>query len=197
MRSVEDSDRLELALIENMARQDLNPIDAARACAALVDDLGMSKEDVGRRVGRSRASISNLTRLLELPDEVLTMLESGEISEGHGRAILQATDRSAQRSLARQVGDRGLSVRETEALARSTTNAPAKPRKSRFARVEPGAEQARLELEEQLTAALGHDLKVRLRRTASGKAGARLEVDFDNFDELREFAARVSGPPAV
>ena len=125
------------------------------------------------------------------------MLESGVLSEGHGRAILQATERQAQRSLARQVRDRGLSVRETEALARSTTNAPAKPRKSRFGRVEPGAEAARLDMEEQLTEAFGRELKVRLRRTTAGKAGARVEIDFDSFDELREFAARVADPRSV
>src|SRR5919108_2854216 len=105
VRSTEDDERLELALIENMARQDLNPVDAARACAALVDELGLSKEEIGRRVGRSRAAISNAIRLLELPDEVLAMLESGELSEGHGRAILQARDRQAQRTLARQARD--------------------------------------------------------------------------------------------
>src|SRR3954454_16382473 len=95
VRSTEENERLELALIENMAREDLNPVETARACAALVDDLGISKEEVGRRVGRSRPAISNLVRLLELPDEVLVMLESSELSEGHGRAVLQAEGRPA------------------------------------------------------------------------------------------------------
>src|SRR5919198_162516 len=118
VRSSESGERLELALIENMAREDLNPVEAARACAALVDELGLTKEEVGRRLGRSRAAISNMVRLLDLPDEVLAMLESGELSEGHGRAILQVRDRAAQRSLAREARRRRLSVRETEKKAR-------------------------------------------------------------------------------
>lgn len=91
VRPSEDAERLELALIENMARLDLNAVEAARACAALVEELGLSKEEVGRRVGRSRVAISNLIRLLDLPDEVLAMLESGALTEGHGRALLQAS----------------------------------------------------------------------------------------------------------
>src|SRR4051794_2743435 len=88
VRDTDESERLELALIENMARQDLNPIEEARACATLVEDLGISKEEVGRRVGRSRAAVSNLVRMLELPDEALAMVEAGELSGGHGRALL-------------------------------------------------------------------------------------------------------------
>src|SRR4029079_4820003 len=90
VRTAEESARLELALIENMAREDLNPVDAARACVARADEFNLNKEEVGRRVGKSRVAISNLIRLLELPDEVLKMLEAGELSEGHGRAVLQA-----------------------------------------------------------------------------------------------------------
>src|SRR5688500_15319567 len=89
VRDEGESERLQTALIENMAREDLNPVDEARACAALVEDLGLSKKELARRLGRSRPSISNLIRLLDLPDEVLDLLVSGELSEGHGRAILQ------------------------------------------------------------------------------------------------------------
>ena len=106
VRSAPESERLELAMIENMARQDLNPVDAARACAALVEEFGLTKEEVGRRVGRSRVAISNLVRLLELPDEVLSMLEAGELSEGHGRAVLQAPDHNARRRIAREARER-------------------------------------------------------------------------------------------
>ncbi|HEV2075015.1 MAG TPA: ParB/RepB/Spo0J family partition protein, partial [Thermoleophilaceae bacterium] len=87
VRRAGEGERLELALIENMAREDLNPIESARACATLVEDLGITKEELGRRLGRSRATVSNLIRLLELPDEVLSLIASGQLSEGHGRAI--------------------------------------------------------------------------------------------------------------
>jgi len=80
VRDTEDGERLELALAENMAREDLNPIEEARACATLVEDLGLTKEEVGRRVGRSRVAVSNLIRLLELPDEALELVESGALS---------------------------------------------------------------------------------------------------------------------
>ena len=100
VRDSDEADRLEVALIENMVREDLNPVEEARACAALVEDLGVTKEELGRRVGRSRPQISNLIRLLDLPDEVLGMLESGQLSEGHGRAILQVSDHDGRRSLA-------------------------------------------------------------------------------------------------
>ena len=185
VRTTAEDERLELALIENMAREDLNPVDAARACAALVDELGLTKEEVGRRVGRSRVAISNLVRLLELPDEVLAMLESGELTEGHGRALLQAPRPERPRALARDARDRGLSVRETEALARGA--AATRPR--RGAQAPPAAARTRSrrarEAEEALAAALG------LRGAgAPGPPRRQVEIPFDDLAELHELARR-------
>ncbi len=90
VRAHDDAASLELALIENMAREDLNPVEEARACALLVEELGLTREEVGRRVGRSRVAVSNLMRLLDLPDDVLDLLAAGELTEGHGRALLLA-----------------------------------------------------------------------------------------------------------
>src|SRR5881398_2021048 len=107
VRETDESERLELALIENMAREDLNAIEEARACATLVEDLGLTKEEVGRRVGRSRVAVSNLIRLLELPDEALAMIQAGELSGGHGRALLLVKEQSQRlrlRSEERRVG---------------------------------------------------------------------------------------------
>ena len=92
LREADERDQLDIALAENMARVDLNPVEEARACAMLVEDLGLTKEELGRRVGRSRVAISNLIRLLDLPDEALDLIESRELSEGHGRAILLCKD---------------------------------------------------------------------------------------------------------
>src|SRR3954468_23886846 len=100
VQSHEDAESLELALIENMAREDLNPVEEARACALLVDELGLTREEVGRRVGRSRVAVSNLMRLLDLPDEVLDLLVEGKLTEGHGRALLMAPDHADRRRLA-------------------------------------------------------------------------------------------------
>jgi ParB family chromosome partitioning protein len=192
VRSTEENERLELALIENMARQDLNPVDAARACAALVDELGLSKEAVGRRVGRSRAAISNMVRLLELPDEVLQMLESGELSEGHGRAILQLRDRNGQRALARRARDEALSVRKTEALAREGDTRPPGTARTRPPLVSADALEACRDLQESLAATLGREVRVRMigRR-------ARVEIAFDDLGEAQELVARLAGPIAA
>ena len=99
VRDTDDWERLDLALAENMARVDLNPVEEARACAMLVDDLGLTKQEVGRRVGRSRVAISNLVRLLDLPEDALELIETGALSEGHGRAILLCKDHATRRRL--------------------------------------------------------------------------------------------------
>ena len=118
IRNQDEGERLQTALIENMARENLNPVDEARACAALVEDLGLSKEELARRLGRSRAAISNLIRLLDLPDEVLALLAGGKLSEGHGRAILRTRGAEARSALAREAASQGWSVRETERRAK-------------------------------------------------------------------------------
>ena len=119
VRPDDDAASLELALIENMAREDLNPLEEARACAALVEELGLTREEVGRRVGRSRVAVSNLMRLLDLPDLALMLIEDGSLSEGHGRALLMAPDHDARRRLAREAATKGWSVRQTEERARA------------------------------------------------------------------------------
>ena len=156
VRDEAEADRLQTALIENVAREDLSPVDEARACAALVEDLGLSKEELARRLGRSRSAISNLIRLLELPDEVLELLASGELSEGHGRAILQVHGNDARRSLAREAAARGWSVRETERHAKGSTS-PAAPKLVPH----PDQEAALSRAEETLEQALGTGVRVR------------------------------------
>ena len=192
VRSTEDGERLELALIENMAREDLNPVETARACAALIDELGLSKEEVGRRVGRSRAAISNTVRLLDLPDEVLAMLESGELSEGHGRAILQARDREAQKALAREARKRGLSVRETESRARAHDGPRSGSRRTRPALVPADLLDACREIEETLIAALGRGASVR----PSG-SGCTVQITFEDLRQALELARSLAGPIAA
>src|SRR4051812_8435430 len=126
VRQHDDAASLELALVENMAREDLNPIEEARACAALVEELGLTREDVGRRVGRSRVAVSNLIRLLDLPDEAITLIDRGALPGGHGRALLLASAHADRRDLARAAASSGWSVRETEARARAAGDAEPK-----------------------------------------------------------------------
>src|SRR6478735_9962408 len=119
VREHDDTASLEVALVENMAREDLNPVEEARAVAALVEELGLSREAVGKKVGRSRVAISNLLRILDLPDEALELLESGRLTEGHGRALLMAPEHADRRRLARAAAEQGWSVRVTEERARA------------------------------------------------------------------------------
>jgi len=186
----DDARSLEDALIENMAREDLNPIEAARAVAGLVEELGLTREEVGRRVGRSRVAVSNLLRLLDLPDEALALVEDGSLSEGHGRALLLADDHTARRSLARAAVQGGWSVRVVEQRAREA-NAPARKAKRGRAAVHPDQEAAATRISEALGAALGTEVRVRPRGT-----GYKVELAFEDVDEALALARRLR-PRAV
>jgi ParB family transcriptional regulator, chromosome partitioning protein len=183
VRDEDEARRLETALIENVAREDLNPVDEARACATLVEDLGISKEELAGRLGRSRPAISNLIRLLDLPSDVLEMLESGALSEGHGRAILLAAGVDARRRLGRDALAAGWSVRETERRAKGGG-------RRRRAKVLPHPDQEAMlaEAEDALESALGHGVRVRAARR-----GINAELHFDDLDDLEAFAARLRG----
>ena len=163
VRDSGEAERLQTALIENMVREDLNPVEEARACAALVEDLGLSKEELARRVGRSRPAISNLIRLLDLPDEALDLLESGELSEGHGRAILQADGNDVRRRLARDAARGGWSVRETENRAKLASQPKARGSGVDRASQRRGGARRCSEAAEELEAALGREVTLRRR----------------------------------
>jgi len=186
VRDTDDWERLDLALAENMARVDLNAVEEARACAMLVDDLGLTKQEVGRRVGRSRVAISNLVRLLDLPEDALELIETGALSEGHGRAILLCKDHAMRRRLALDARDGGWSVRETERAAREAEGQP-EPERKRFRReVHPDLAEALAAAEDTLSTAFGRPLKVRARGD-----GCRVELDFDTPGEAVELAERI------
>jgi ParB family chromosome partitioning protein len=186
VRDTADSEQLELALAENMARVDLNAVEEARACAMLVDDLGLTKQEVGRRVGRSRVAISNLIRLLELPEEALELIERGALTEGHGRALLLCKDHAARRGLALEARDSGWSVRETERRAREAEGQP-EPESKRFPReVHPDLAEALAAAEDTLAAAFGQPVKVRPKGD-----GCRVELDFDTPADAVALAERI------
>jgi ParB family chromosome partitioning protein len=186
VRAHTDAATLELALIENMAREDLNPIEEARACEALTEELGLSREDVGRRVGRGRVAVSNLLRLLDLPDEALELIEQGRLSEGHGRALLTAAGNDERRRLARNAVEAGWSVRELEARARGERPATRSTRR-RARTLHPDQEDAIVRINDSLESALGRDVEV----TATAE-GYRAHLSFDSLDEALELAARLS-----
>jgi ParB family chromosome partitioning protein len=191
VRERDDAAALELALIENMAREDLNPIEEARACEALVEELGLSREQVARRVGRSRVALSNLLRLLDLPDEAVELIEQGHLSEGHGRALLLAADHLDRLRLAREAARHGWSVRGTETRAREA-NEKGKGRGDRSKRgarkLHPDQQDAVERISEALASALGADVHVR-----AVDRGYRAELAFATPEEALELAERLGG----
>ena len=187
LRDEDEPQRLQTALIENVVREQLNPVEDARACATLVEDLGVTKDELGKRLGRSRAAISNLVRLLDLPDEALALLEAGELSEGHGRAILIAKSADERRALARAAAKNGWSVRETERRANAVGDA--RPR----LKAVPDADE--LEALGRATDALEEALGAGVRVTAAKDGAMRAELRFSDLDELLAYAAERGARP--
>ncbi|HEX3455714.1 MAG TPA: ParB/RepB/Spo0J family partition protein [Gaiellaceae bacterium] len=172
VRQADDRDSLLLALVENVAREQLSPVEEARAYAVLVDEFALSLGDVAERVGRSKPSVSNRLRMLELPDDVLSMVERGELSEGHARAVLAVPDQEGRRRLARQIVRGGLSVRAAERAAR-WAGAQQRPR-IRATPVDPALATRAREAMKRLT---GHEAHIR---------GGRLEIEFGDEHGLQE-----------
>jgi ParB family chromosome partitioning protein len=182
VRDADDRDALLLGLVENVAREQLSPVEEARAYAVLVDEFDLSLGEVAERVAKAKPTVSNRLRLLELPDDVLAMLERGELTEGHARAVLAVPDHEGRRRLARQIVRSGMSVRNAERAARW---AGAK-RKERRAR--PNIDPALAERVATAAARL-------LGREASVRAG-RVEIPYtDKYDlaELAEALERAQG----
>ena len=186
IRDAEDTERLELALIENMAREDLNPVDEARACATLVEDLGLTQEELARRVGKSRVAVSNLIRLLTLPDEALALIEAGGLAEGHGRALLLCKDQTERRRLARRAHQGAWSVRETERHARAAQQELGRRPQRPEATVHPDLADVLGAAEDILTTALGREVRVRARRS-----GCRVEIDLEDAREAIDLGERL------
>ena len=176
VRTADDRELLILALAENVAREDLNPIDQARAYAVLADELDLTQTEIARRVGKSRPAVANTMRLLELPDDVLDLLAGGDLSEGHGRALLLASGQDERSNLARTAVSRGWSVRECEAAAKRA----AKPAKREGKRSEGVMDDELAHLAvDAAWQSLG--LRASVRR---GPRGGRVELHFSSAAEL-------------
>jgi ParB family transcriptional regulator, chromosome partitioning protein len=180
VREFDDGETLELALIENIQREDLNAIEEAEAYSKLIERFGHSQDALGRLVHKSRSHVANLLRLLDLPEPVRTMLADGRLSMGHARALITAPD---PEGLARQVVERGLSVRETERLAQNARPASARP-----ARAPKEADADIAALERQLGDILG--LKVKI---AYGGGAGSVTLGFSSLDQLDLICQRLTG----
>jgi len=177
VRNVDDEQAAAIALIENLQREDLNPIEEAEGLRRLIEEFDLTHQEAGRAVGKSRAAVSNLIRLLDLAPEVLKLLASGELDMGHARALLALSGARSQAEAAREVVDRGLSVRETEALVkRLLSGKSGKPGNQQGGRVDPDIRR----LQDDLGTRLG--AKVAIQHTARGKG--KLIISYNSPDEL-------------
>ncbi len=194
IRTADDTASLEQALVENVQREDLNPMDEAAAYQQLLEDFGLTHDEVATRMGKSRAAISNTLRLFQLPPSVQRLVADGKLSAGHARAILTTPDRAFQESLARRAVDQGLSVRAVEDAARQHNN---EANGESPAGTEPAGAGRRLrppgllELEELLSAHLDTRVKVDM-----GANRGRVTVEFATLEDLeRIYRAMTEGKP--
>jgi ParB family chromosome partitioning protein len=180
---------LELALVENVVRADLSPLEEAIAYRQLIDEFGLTQSEVAERVGRSRVSVTNTLRLLFAPDAVKLALQRGDISEGHARALLSLPSPADQVSMLESLLAREMTVRQTEAAVRSWLNRPTRQTERSASRLSagPAAEQAGERLQRSLSA------KVTVKSTASGKG--TINVHFDSIEQLEDLVARIAGEP--
>ena len=183
VRHIPDEAAIAVALIENIQREDLNPLEEARALTRLISEFGLTHQQVADAIGRSRAAVSNMLRLLELAPEVCELLEKRTIEMGHARAVLALTQRRQQTEVALLVAKKGLSVRETEALVRrlqspsaAGSDAPARGR-------DPNVERLEQELMEKLGA------RVAIQQASGGKG--KLVVSYNSLDELDGILAHI------
>ncbi|MBI4826607.1 MAG: ParB/RepB/Spo0J family partition protein [Nitrospirae bacterium] len=166
------AEALELALIENIQREDLNPLETAEAFQRLIKDFSLTHDELSKKVGKDRATVTNYLRILKLPSEVKRWIAEGSLSIGHAKALLQIDDPLAQTAAARKIIKNGLSVREAEALGKKTSNSRPKPKASRDPQI--------ASLEEKLIQSLG--TKVRLIHKS--KKGGRIEIEYYSLEEL-------------
>ena len=176
VRPADEIASLEIALAENVAREDLNAIEEALAYAALADEFGLTHERIAELVGRSRVSVTNLLRLLDLPDDVQALIERGELSEGHGRALLGLRDHGERRRVARLVVAEGLTVRQVEALVRKLQEVA--PEEAAATRPAAGADYG--DLVDELYGVFEAPVRIR-----SGKRGGTIQIGFKDAAELR------------
>jgi ParB family transcriptional regulator, chromosome partitioning protein len=183
VRNIPDERMLAAALIENLQREDLNPMEEAHAYRRLADEFHLTQEQIAEAVGKDRSSIANVVRLLKLPNEVRENVAAGALSMGHARAILGLQDETAQRHLARDVVTKQLSVRETELLVKKSLEPQA-------SRADPQKDVHTRAAEDRLRFALGTRVRILRKRK-----GGRIEIDFGSEDELQRIYEQLAERP--
>ena len=179
IKDLDDRATFEIALIENLQREDLDPVEEAKGYRALMDEFGMTQEDVAAKIGKSRPAVANSLRLLSLPEDLLDMVSEGTLSEGHGRALLACQDEERMRLLAGEAVKKGLTVRAVEKLAKPS--AKKKPTASK-------KDVTEYEIEQSLSERFGRKVKV-----SRGRKGGRVEIEFYDEDDLRALSRMLAG----
>ncbi len=185
VRQLADREQLELALVENVQREDLNPIEEANAFRQLADEFGLTQDDIARQVGRARTTIANTLRLLDLEPGVQLAVADGRLSEGHARALV-GLPAIQQMHLVSTIVEAGMSVRQAEELARRLRE-PREPRPAAEGRTDPDLER----VEDDLRTALGTKVSV-----ARGRKGGRIVIEYYNDEDLGRLYDRLTGGPA-
>ena len=181
IREMDDRQAMEIALIENLQREDLNPVEEAEGYRTLMDTFGLTQDDVSKRVGRSRPAVANSLRLLGLPDDVLAMVKNGALSSGHARALLAADDPAQIRPIADEVVSKGLTVRAVEKLLKQKKPAEKKPEAAKPKDV------LCFEIEHALTERLGRRVKV-----VEGRSRGVLEIEYYGEEDLKQLAGMIA-----
>lgn len=188
VKNVASKDSLEIALIENIQREDLNPVETAEAFNRLLKDFNLTQEELSERVGKERATVANYLRLLKLPEEIKSLISDGSLSMGHARAVLSIEGKATQIEAARRIITKGLSVREAESLAKDiSTIGATKKSKGHKGHKDPQIAS----LEDKLIKSLG--TKVRIQH--KGKKGGRIEIEYYSLDELDRLLDILMGSP--
>jgi ParB family chromosome partitioning protein len=183
VKEAEDTDSLELSLIENIQRQDLNPIEEARAYRYLIEKFKLTQERVGEVLGKSRVSVTNTLRLLSLPQEIQEEIRKGRISFAHGRTLLELEDANQQRKLTQEIIAKGLSVRELENLVKKH-----RPKISK-SKIRPGSRETYLTVCEE---ELRHALATKVRISKRKKRG-HITIEFYSQEDLERIVKRIKG----
>lgn len=178
VRASSDGAGLELALIENLQREDLNPLEEALAYRQLIDEFELTQDELASRVGKSRSAVTNALRLLQLPDSIQGLLELGSVTAGHARAILAVQDEEVQLKLAQKIVEGGHSVRQAEALAKAWN--------------EPRAPKKPLDDKEELARSIGRTLGARVKVKVAVGGKGRIEIHFASLDELERLRRMLS-----
>lgn len=187
IRDLSDRETAELALIENLQREDLNPIEQAQGYRLLIDRYGLTQEETANAVNKSRPAVSNLLRLLELPREITDMVKTGALSAGHARALLSLEDDTLRVAVAKEAAEKGLSVRAIEQFVKKakTQNTPAAPHRAAFtARF---GDEVALALSEQM------GRRVKVAESKKGKKGGMLQIEYFDEEDLRSLAKALAG----